>query len=79
MSQHLADGGKVELRGFGTFSTRERKGRSGRNPRTGESVTVRPKRAMHFKPGKALREMGIRAYADDFDVSASADAVDGLQ
>ena len=56
MSQRLADGGRVELRGFGTFTTRARDGRTGRNPRTGVSVTVPAKRVPHFKPGKALRE-----------------------
>jgi integration host factor subunit beta len=52
----LADGGRVELRGFGAFSTRQRDGRTGRNPRTGEAVTVTPKRVPHFKPGKDMRE-----------------------
>ena len=65
VSQHLAAGGKVELRGFGTFSTRERKSRTGRNPRTGEIVQIAQKRAVHFKPGKEIREMGKRVYASD--------------
>lgn len=52
----LAEGGRVELRGFGAFSTRERTARVGRNPRTGEAVKVPAKRAPHFKPGKELRE-----------------------
>lgn len=54
--QRLADGGRVELRGFGAFSTRERKPRMGRNPRTGESVQVPAKRVPYFKPGKEVRE-----------------------
>lgn len=54
--QRLADGGRVELRGFGAFSTRERKPRIGRNPRTGESVEVPAKRVPYFKPGKEVRE-----------------------
>ena len=54
--QRLADGGRVELRGFGAFSTRERKPRTGRNPRTGESVQVPAKRVPYFKPGKEVRE-----------------------
>lgn len=51
----LADGGRVELRGFGTFSTRARDGREGRNPRSGAAVTVPPKRVIHFKAGKEMR------------------------
>lgn len=52
----LADGGRVELRGFGTFSTRQRDARTGRNPRTGEAVDVPSKRVPYFKPGKEMRE-----------------------
>ncbi|PNU04176.1 integration host factor subunit beta [Novosphingobium guangzhouense] len=55
ISQRLADGGRVELRGFGAFSTRHREGRKGRNPRTGESVEVPEKRVPYFKPGKEMR------------------------
>jgi integration host factor subunit beta len=51
----LAEGGRVELRGFGAFSTRDRDAREGRNPRTGETVAVAAKRVPHFKPGKELR------------------------
>lgn len=54
--QALADGRRVELRGFGAFSTRERDERIGRNPRTGEVVPVEAKRVPYFKPGKELRE-----------------------
>ena len=54
--QQLADGGRVELRGFGAFSTRSRESRTGRNPRTGESVAVDEKRVPYFKTGKELRE-----------------------
>lgn len=53
--QRLADGGRVELRGFGAFSTRERSPRKGRNPRTGEAVEVPAKRVPYFKPGKEMR------------------------
>lgn len=52
----LADGRRVELRGFGAFSTREREARTGRNPRTGTAVAVDAKRVPYFKPGKDLRE-----------------------
>ena len=51
----LAAGGRVELRGFGTFTTRARDGRIGRNPRTGEPVEVDAKRVPYFKPGKEMR------------------------
>ena len=56
IAQRLAEGGRVELRGFGAFSTREREARSGRNPRTGETVAVAGKRVPYFKPGKEMRE-----------------------
>ena len=56
ITQTLADNGRVELRGFGAFSTRERETRIGRNPRTGESVAVPAKRVPHFKPGKEMRD-----------------------
>ena len=51
----LQQGGRVELRGFGAFSTRARDARRGRNPRTGESVDVSAKRVPYFKPGKEMR------------------------
>lgn len=52
----LAEGRRVELRGFGAFSTRAREARTGRNPRTGTAVEVDAKRVPYFKPGKELRE-----------------------
>lgn len=55
IAERLATGGRVELRGFGAFSTREREARQGRNPRTGESVSVPGKRVPYFKPGKEMR------------------------
>jgi integration host factor subunit beta len=75
ISQRLADGGSVELRGFGSFSTRARHSRTGRNPRTGDTIEVPPRRAMVFRPGKDIREMGIRLYASD--ASALGDASHG--
>ena len=56
IANRLADGGRVELRGFGAFSTRSREARTGRNPRTGEAVPVPAKRVPYFKPGKEMRE-----------------------
>ena len=55
ITQRLAADGRVELRGFGAFSTRARDARTGRNPRTGETVAVDAKRVPYFKPGKEMR------------------------
>ena len=55
ISARLAQNGRIELRGFGAFSTREREARTGRNPRTGETVDVDAKRVPYFKPGKEMR------------------------
>jgi len=52
----LVNGDRVELRGFGAFSVRERKARIGRNPRTGEAVDVEAKRMPFFKMGKGMKE-----------------------
>ena len=52
----LAAGERVELRGFGAFSVKQRGARTGRNPRTGESVQVTEKITPYFKTGKQLRE-----------------------
>jgi integration host factor subunit beta len=57
ISQRLAEGGRVELRGFGAFSTRARDARQGRNPRTGETVQVAAKRVPYFRPGKEMRRV----------------------
>ena len=56
MSEALARGHRIEIRGFGSFSINRRPPRMGRNPRSGESVAIPEKRVPHFKPGKALRE-----------------------
>ncbi|MBL0942159.1 MAG: integration host factor subunit beta [Alphaproteobacteria bacterium] len=52
----LAKGGRVELRGFGVFTVRRREARTGRNPRTGDSVKVKGKNVPFFKAGKLLRD-----------------------
>ena len=52
----LKEGDRVELRGFGAFSTKERTARTGRNPRTGSTVDVAAKKAAAFKPRKEMRE-----------------------
>ena len=56
MTACLAAGGRIEIRGFGSFSPRFRRGRIGRNPSTGTPVALRPKYVPYFKPGRALRE-----------------------
>jgi integration host factor subunit beta len=56
MSQALASGDRIEIRGFGSFSLHYRPPRQGRNPKTGESVALAGKYVPHFKPGKELRE-----------------------
>jgi integration host factor subunit beta len=52
----LSKGGRIELRGFGAFTTRSREARTGRNPRTGEAVPISAKKVPFFKPGKEIRE-----------------------
>lgn len=56
MSQSLSTGNRIEIRGFGSFSLHFRPPRIGRNPKTGESVSLSGKFVPHFKPGKELRE-----------------------
>jgi integration host factor subunit beta len=53
--ESLKTGEGVELRGFGSFRLRDRRARQGRNPRSGESIQVPPKRVVYFKLGKELR------------------------
>ena len=56
MSQTLASGDRIEIRGFGSFSLHYREPRRGRNPKTGDTVQLSGKYVPHFKPGKELRE-----------------------
>ena len=56
VAEALTDGKRVELRGFGVFSVKVRSSRTGRNPRTGQPVSVGEKRAPFFRTGKELRE-----------------------
>ncbi|HRP35130.1 MAG TPA: integration host factor subunit beta [Gammaproteobacteria bacterium] len=56
MSNSLASGERIEIRGFGSFSLHFRPPRIGRNPKTGEAVALSGKYVPHFKPGKDLRE-----------------------
>lgn len=56
LSKALADGERIEIRGFGSFSLHFRPPRMGRNPKTGDAVALPGKHVPHFKPGKELRE-----------------------
>jgi integration host factor subunit beta len=66
----LQKGEKIEIRGFGSFRTRERRGRMGRNPKTGEKVEVPAKKIPYFKPSKELKDFVNNAAAH----SASGDS-----
>ena len=67
MSQALATGDRIEIRGFGSFSLHFRPPRVGRNPKTGESVRLAGKYVPHFKPGKELRERVNDGFAREQD------------
>jgi integration host factor subunit beta len=69
----LQKGEKIEIRGFGSFRTRERRGRVGRNPKTGEKVEVPAKKIPYFKPSKDLKDFVNNAAAH----SAAGDAQGG--
>jgi integration host factor subunit beta len=64
MSQALAHGDRVEIRGFGSFALHFRPPRIGRNPKTGRGVALPGKHVPHFKPGKELRERVNQAFAE---------------
>ena len=63
MTRSLARGQRIEIRGFGSFDLNHRPARQGRNPKTGDKVSVPEKYVPHFKPGKELRERVDRAMA----------------
>jgi integration host factor subunit beta len=78
MVDSLRRGEGIEIRGFGSFTIREYKAYEGRNPRTGETVHVRPKRLAFFKVGKELRErVNDGRGEDDEDDEAGADGQGG--
>lgn len=56
LSKTLINGGRIEIRGFGSFIVKDYKSYQGRNPKTGEAIVVKPKRLPFFKVGKELRE-----------------------
>ncbi len=72
MSQALASGERIEIRGFGSFSLHYRPPRLGRNPKTGDSVALSGKYVPHFKPGKELRERVDKVHSPEMAEEAQA-------
>ena len=70
--ESLQKGDKIEIRGFGSFRTRQRRGRVGRNPKTGAKVEVPPKKIPFFKPSKELKD-----FVNSVEAAASAGATPG--
>src|SRR5690242_9290348 len=70
--QSLQKGEKIEIRGFGSFRTRQRRGRVGRNPKTGEKVEVPAKKIPFFKPSKELKD-----FVNNSEAGGSAEAALG--
>ncbi|MBK5941052.1 integration host factor subunit beta [Halochromatium roseum] len=73
MRETLAAGERIEVRGFGAFDLRRYEPRLGRNPKTGESVTLPARHRVHFKPGKELRERVDAGMADHVDIGTADD------
>ena len=65
MTESLATDDRVDIRGFGTFKVKKYGGYTGRNPKTGEAVRVKPKRLPNFKVGKALKERLNNGYGKE--------------
>jgi integration host factor subunit beta len=68
MNQALSSGERIEIRGFGSFSLHKRPPRTGRNPKTGESVNLAEKHVPHFKPGKELRDR-VDSASDKYEIA----------
>ena len=68
MNQALSSGERIEIRGFGSFSLHKRPPRTGRNPKTGESVDLAEKYVPHFKPGKELRDR-VDSASDKYEIA----------
>ena len=80
MSQTLASGDRIEIRGFGSFSLHYRAPRIGRNPKTGKSVGLSGKHVPHFKPGKELRDrVNASLQADSAEPGSVPSSVDATQ
>ena len=72
----LRVGDKIEIRGFGSFRTRQRRGRTGRNPKTGAKVEVPPKKIPFFKPSKELKDFVNNPHAEGSAASSASGARD---
>lgn len=81
MSETLAAGDRIEIRGFGSFSLHYRAPRIGRNPKTGESVGLAGKYVPHFKPGKELRDRVNQGLERDrmLGITSAPDTEDGTE
>ncbi len=77
MSQSLAGGDRIEIRGFGSFSLHFRPPRMGRNPKSGDAVALSGKYVPHFKPGKELRERVNSRFVSDESSGATPEARTG--
>ena len=73
----LAEDGRVELRNFGVFTVKQRKGRQGRDPRTGEKVMVGERMVVTFKPGQVLKERVVTKCSRSSGTPANANAFEG--
>ena len=71
MAEALAEGERIEIRGFGSFSLHYRAPRLGRNPKTGEKVELAGKYVPHFKPGKEMRERVNLSLEEEQEVQAA--------
>ena len=78
MAERLANGDRIEIRGFGSFSLHYRPGRVGRNPKTGAPVSLPAKHVPHFKPGKELRERVDEAYARERAATSASRSMPSL-
>jgi len=72
MSDHLAKGGRIEVRDFGSFSLHFHDERLAHNPKTGERIITKPKSVVHFKPGKGMKDR-INERAADTPIQESKD------
>lgn len=76
MSNTLSSGGRIEIRGFGSFNLHFRPPRRAHNPKTGEKLITNPKYAAHFKPGKEMREQVNKNRHVPIEVVSAADLED---
>lgn len=76
MSETLSTGGRIEIRGFGSFNLHYRPPRRAHNPKTGEKLVTNPKHAAHFKPGKELRENVNKSKHIPIETVSAADMED---